>query len=341
MSDCEKYIELISQMADGELDEAQSEQLHTHIAECADCKRVFEAFSGLSEALSSELVEPPEMLAKGIMFKINNQKRHNRRFGFGKFTALAACLALALFGAAHYGLLGSLSSDAPMAAKSVSPDESTALYAAPPAPESGEGSKALDQAQDAGGVSETQMLTAAGDATLTCADGAELQLGFPEQNLALENGKTAADIEKEPVFLLEAKLFSVYEGKYAPDGADAAKNVLLFSVDDENNLKTFTELLTAVPENADEYTIDSSVFKDGAPLFTIFVPADKTEDENAKDKLICVWYVDNEMWCIARDVPEKPDSGADQAEKILYKAAGQPDKLDALVTKLKNLNKKP
>ena len=60
MNDCEKYIELMSQMLDGELSEEQTSELRAHIASCEDCRKAFDAFTSVSEALSDELCEPPE-----------------------------------------------------------------------------------------------------------------------------------------------------------------------------------------------------------------------------------------------------------------------------------------
>ena len=75
MNDCEKYMELMSQMLDGELPAEQAEALRTHIETCPECRQVYGAFQNVSEALSGELTEPPEMLSKGVMFKIRNQKK--------------------------------------------------------------------------------------------------------------------------------------------------------------------------------------------------------------------------------------------------------------------------
>ena len=95
MSECEKYIEMISELVDGELTQQQEAELRTHIDMCADCARVYEAFSGISDAIADELVMPPETLAKGIMYKIKVQNKSGagKRFAFGRFTAFAACLA--------------------------------------------------------------------------------------------------------------------------------------------------------------------------------------------------------------------------------------------------------
>ena len=63
MSGCEKYIELISSMVDGELTHEQEAELRTHLESCDECRKVYDAFKGISNALSEELAEPPEMLA--------------------------------------------------------------------------------------------------------------------------------------------------------------------------------------------------------------------------------------------------------------------------------------
>ena len=113
MNDCEEYTELMSRMLDGELSEEQTSELRAHIASCEDCRKAFDAFTSVSEALSDELCEPPEMLAKGVMFKIRNHKKH--RVVIGKFTTLAACIALILVGAgrlvAGFGQRGQLVGD--------------------------------------------------------------------------------------------------------------------------------------------------------------------------------------------------------------------------------------
>lgn len=111
MNGCEKYIEMISAMVDGELTAEQEAELRTHIDQCGECAKVYDAFTSISEALANDLVAPPETLAKGIMYKINlNKKGGARRFAFGRYTAIAACLALVLFGASHFGLFGGLNS---------------------------------------------------------------------------------------------------------------------------------------------------------------------------------------------------------------------------------------
>lgn len=108
MDNCKDNIEAISQLVDGELGDARASELRAHIAQCETCRRVYDAFSAISDSLGSDLARPPEMLSKGIMFKINlmTQRNKSSRFAFGRFTAIAACLAIILFGAGRFGLLG-------------------------------------------------------------------------------------------------------------------------------------------------------------------------------------------------------------------------------------------
>lgn len=111
MDSCRDNIEAISMLLDGELDEAQASELRTHIDQCQSCKKVYDAFSAISNSLGEDLAEPPEMLSKGIMFKIGIMEKGGakRRFAFGRFTAIAACLVLILFSAGRFGMLGNSS----------------------------------------------------------------------------------------------------------------------------------------------------------------------------------------------------------------------------------------
>ena len=106
MTDCEKYIELISCLVDGELSEEQEAELRAHIGVCPECKRVYEAFAGFSDALEADIAEVPEGLAKGVMYRIEKTQKSSKPhlFAFGRFTAIAACLVLILFGASKLGI---------------------------------------------------------------------------------------------------------------------------------------------------------------------------------------------------------------------------------------------
>ena len=75
MDDCEKSLELISCMIDGELSKQEQELLYAHIANCSSCKNAYEAFSFISNELSENLDAPPPLLAGSIMSKINLEKK--------------------------------------------------------------------------------------------------------------------------------------------------------------------------------------------------------------------------------------------------------------------------
>lgn len=108
MRDCNEYQKLISCMLDDELSPEESAMLLTHIDGCDDCRSMFIAFKGMSEAMSGDLYEPPEELADGIMYKIalEHGNAPRKRFSWGSFTAMAACLALILIGSRFLPSMG-------------------------------------------------------------------------------------------------------------------------------------------------------------------------------------------------------------------------------------------
>lgn len=336
MANCEKYTEMMSTMVDGELPEAEEAELRTHLEGCAECRRVYDAFSSISSALSGELVAPPESLVKGVMYKIKVQKKAGRRFAFGGFTALAACLALVLLGSSHFGLFGgsALHKTESASAPEAMSDSATA------------GNQTLRSSADttheslgtAGGAEtgdpEQSVLTAG--ATEECIDGTVLQFGFASESLIASND-SGTEEEKEPEFLFEAKKMSVYEGKYYPEEENADKNKLLFTLETEEDLRAVYELITAMPDNAVEYTPKDGEILKSDPLYTLFVPADTEEDEDAKDKIICIWFVDGEVWCVISDALP-PDPALNTAnEKILYKAEGVQEKFETAIKDMKKI----
>lgn len=95
MSDCETNQALISAMLDGELSEAEAAGLRTHIAECEDCRAMYQAFTALSAAMTAE--EPlPEDLHDNIMSTIHaaEQATHKQKklVRLRSLLSLAACL---------------------------------------------------------------------------------------------------------------------------------------------------------------------------------------------------------------------------------------------------------
>lgn len=340
MRDCDKYVEMISAMVDGELGAEQEAELRTHIDSCAECARIYDAFMGISDVLGDDLAAPPETLAKGIMYKINLQKKGGatRRFAFGRFTALAACLALALFGAAHFGLLDGLKtgSAAPMQELRMADEKGDAMEAAPAAEPADSGSGA-DTAVGTQKETDNNTVLTAGLPTVQDSEGAVVQFGFSVDTMtaAAQNG---SEEDKEPVFLFEAKEIRVYEGKYYLDEEKKADNKLLFTLSTKEELDAAVKFLTALPDESAEYSTEDIKIMDSDPLFTLYVPADKEKDPDAKDKLINVWFVDGKLWCVISDA-EIPEPGVDTySQKILYKAEGLQEKFEAFIGEIGKAN---
>ncbi len=111
MKDCGEYQELISLMPDGELAEPQKTGLLRHIEACPDCRRVYSAFKTISLSLSEEREAPPA-LAGDVMAAIKDGNvsplpsgrpedgKAPRKNWWPRVAVLAACLAVALIGAA-------------------------------------------------------------------------------------------------------------------------------------------------------------------------------------------------------------------------------------------------
>lgn len=332
MSDCEKYIEMISAMVDGELTAEQEAELRTHIDQCGECARVYDAFLGISDALSENLITPPKTLAEGVMYKIEMQKKGGSRFAFGRFTAIAACLALVLFGASHFGLLDGLSmgSSSP-AALSKTIDEST--YAMDSSlgdftTDYGSSSEASGNSSEEAG----QAMLTAGAPGIENADGTILQFGFATDTMTVAENIT--EEEKEPTFLFEAKEIQVFQGKYYNKEDNKEKNKLLFTLSSEEELNAFSELLTALPDESAEYSQEDAQIIESDPMFSLLVPADLKKDETGKNKIINVWFVDGKLWCVISDAEAPKANESYVSEKILYKAEGLQEKFEDFIKKI-------
>lgn len=278
MNDCEKYIEMMSQMLDDELTAEQTSELRTHIASCKVCRKVFDAFTGVSDALSEGLAEPPEMLAKGVMFKIRHQKK--RRLFYGRFTTIAACVALVLLGAMKCGFftagpqdisLDSAATGGRVYGEALPQDSAAADEAA--APEKGSKFAPADLQK--------------GIKLKTAEDGTVYQLGFPIQNVQLLEGAKPEEVRQEPSWLLNAKTLEVYKGAWSPyaESADRSedktevKNERIATVTETETLDAIDELLTSDPGAMTEMTVENTEFSDKQPVYTIFIPAEKNTAE--------------------------------------------------------------
>ena len=139
MNDCERYIPMISALADGELDIAEKADLRSHLARCEDCAALYRFYSEVSLALEEDMAEPPAALRQNIMDAVAKKRVKKRRSGrrYAGYLAAAACFVLIVAVAPRLSGLGCGRSGgtvpaAPMAAESSAPAYDSS--AAAPAP---------------------------------------------------------------------------------------------------------------------------------------------------------------------------------------------------------------
>jgi predicted anti-sigma-YlaC factor YlaD len=68
---CNKYNELISAYIDNELNEDDRAVLDAHLETCDECRKYLKLLQSVSSSAGNTLVQPPEKLAEGIMYKAN------------------------------------------------------------------------------------------------------------------------------------------------------------------------------------------------------------------------------------------------------------------------------
>lgn len=112
MSNCSKYEELISCMIDGELTQAEENELMEHIAQCPSCRSLYKTYKEAFGSFDNVMVEPPAELKENIMAAVlksgetyapvntgaekATQKKGSSRVCF-KYAAIAACFAIVVF----------------------------------------------------------------------------------------------------------------------------------------------------------------------------------------------------------------------------------------------------
>ena len=111
MKDCEYYREKISCLIDGELSSEESAGLEAHIADCPECRALYNAFTAVSAALSDGMEEPPESIAPAVMQEVRAIAGKKKRGVWIKYLSAAACLALVVLVGAKAGLFGGTSSN--------------------------------------------------------------------------------------------------------------------------------------------------------------------------------------------------------------------------------------
>ncbi len=105
MRTCEEYRELISLTIDNEIAPEEMVELQRHLMECDECRLVYDAFAGISESLSDELVQPPNSFTEGVMFKIGLERPSRKKHSvWGRFAAIAACFVILAAAASKIGV---------------------------------------------------------------------------------------------------------------------------------------------------------------------------------------------------------------------------------------------
>lgn len=295
MKDCEKYIEMISAMLDGELSAAEESQLHAHLEECEDCRRVYRAFSSLSGAVKDSAAEPPESLAKGIMFKVGlqSQKRSGRRFAYGKFAAVAACAAIVIIASSRVGGIDlfkySSGESAPEAAISVRAEQESAL----------------------GAVDFFSAVSDSAEAVEDTLTGAASPGGVPTEST--NKGAAVPAVQPEAtVFVAEAEAFNVsLMNMTSADIFDSepalwAKSPLL-TVTEEAGLQFLAELLTI-------YRLQDMPVPEEEPLCVIGVTSGQ------EHYTVTVWIVDGSI------------IGRDDSTSTMYLATGDAEDVENLLS---------
>lgn len=111
MSGCEYYQELISRMLDEDISRDERAALAEHLGTCRECAAMYQAFSALSDTISSGMVDPPEELTDNIMAELRRSeiRRKNRRMPrqMKNLIAAAACAAVVLAAVGGAAIVGS------------------------------------------------------------------------------------------------------------------------------------------------------------------------------------------------------------------------------------------
>lgn len=324
MADCEKYIEQISALVDGELDPRQEAELRAHIGSCPDCRRVYDAFSAISGALGEELAEPPEMLAKGVMFKIkvSQGKGAGRRFSFGRFTAIAACFAVIIFAAARFMPFLGAGNSAPPPASAYSanvggtPEQAAESDIRVPDTDVDLDVPPANITEPTGGESE-------GDNTAPKFQDEEsvTQFGNGLSELPdLTNSYVPSVLSDELNQLLVNNSLALYSGRPSPVDIRDLSELPYYTITDQAEATELLTLLGHPQEPVDE----EPLLPDGDPLVTISILVDKTQDAEAKDRFLAIWSTDKGLVCLL--------TGGN--EDVLFNANGDMDALQKFLSKL-------
>ncbi len=97
---CDRALEWMSAMLDGELTAQEREQLQAHLDTCESCRAVYAELTAIDAAVAADQSEPPEALHDHVMIAVRDEQKRKtarrRRSYLGAGLIAAAALALAV-----------------------------------------------------------------------------------------------------------------------------------------------------------------------------------------------------------------------------------------------------
>lgn len=202
---CDKSMELIGLHIDGESTPEQEQQLSEHLAGCASCRALLEAYEQIDIGVAALEAEPPERFVSGVMYRVSQESggTKKRRFVHRHAAALvgvAAALAV---------LVGTGTLPLPRAEDAIEyetvdvADAQLAKTAAPAAADSAETVEAEQPEADVG-----QMALESYDAVFDAV------------------ADTDASAAEDASMKLESEMADAFEDTVAEDVSEAAASVL-------------------------------------------------------------------------------------------------------------------
>lgn len=98
MKYCEKYVPALSALADGELSEAERDEVLAHLETCEGCRAYLAELSAMHAALDEmEEYDAPEGFAEGVLARLHESAAPKKRTHRTAWLASAACAAIVIF----------------------------------------------------------------------------------------------------------------------------------------------------------------------------------------------------------------------------------------------------
>lgn len=331
MDDCQEYLELISCMVDSELDDEQQARLCTHISQCPSCKKVYDAFAFISQDLSTDFAEPPELLAKGIMFKIScgQKKKTKHSVLWIRYGAVAACFALIVLGAAKVGVLDNLFSSKKSASletrSAAEPAEYSFDATGEVSADNFQYSEAVGQLLEGIGGSADKKF-GEGEASLFAAP-------LPDNSASLFNMPVDKTLIAVKELFADVTEIRFYEGLYSNKTGIESTNKLLVTITDETELKTLSDALMAKASEPElNMKLPQPAIPNEAPRLSLLLLKMTDETCIVKEKLLSVYTVDGQIMCAVYEFGENHEILPDP---MFYKSVTNTDAFDKIIAKIK------